>query len=58
MLVYLPRTDNRTIEDNTIEDNIIKNIEAIKGRIIRDIKALAKSKKMKLLKTSKGWYFP
>ena len=58
MLVYLPRTDNRTIEDNTIEDNIIKNIEAIKDRIIRDIKALAKSKKMKLLKTSKGWYFP
>ena len=58
MLVYLPRTDNRTIEDNTIEDNIIKNIEAIKDRIIRDIKALAKSKKLKLLKTSKGWYFP
>ena len=58
MLVYLPRTDNRTIEDNTIEDNIIKNIEAIKDRIIRDIKALAESKKMKLLKTSKGWYFP
>ena len=57
MPVYLPRTDNRTIEDNTIEDNIIKNIEAIKDRIIRDIKALAESKNMKLLKTSKGWYF-
>ena len=50
MLVYLPRTDNRTIEDNTIEDNIIKNIEAIKGRIIRDIKALAESKKNEIIK--------
>ena len=54
-LIYLPRVVNNTMEDNTIENNITKyendlfelkkENEAIKDRIISDIRTIFKSKK-------------